>query len=228
MRPAALVSVVFVVVASAVASALAFSPDRSGTALFWALGGGPTLFLAILGAAWARREDYLVEWLRPRAGDISRGLVGGAALFGAAWSFARFVTPVGSRREIWLVSLYSQLGDPRSMRAHSTALYAGLALVAVAEELLWRGAVTQLLAERFGSRWAWAWSAVLYALAYVPTMWALRAGEGLNPVLVIAALGGGLLWGAMARLFGRLVPGMIAHVLFDWAVVIVFPLWGGS
>jgi hypothetical protein len=59
-------------------------------------------------------------------------------------------------------------------------------------------------------------------------MWALRAGEGLNPVLVIAALGGGLLWGAMARLFGRLVPGMIAHVLFDWAVVIVFPLWGGS
>jgi membrane protease YdiL (CAAX protease family) len=97
---------------------------------------------------------------------------------------------------------------------------------AVAEELVWRGMVTQLLAERVGSRMAWVWAAVLYALAYAPTMWALRSSAGLNPLLVGAALGAGLLWGAMARAFGRLAPGVLAHALFDWAVVMMFPLWG--
>ena len=49
---------------------------------------------------------------------------------------------------------------------------------------------------------------------------------GLNPVLPLAALGGGLVWGAMARAFGRLAPSVLAHALFDWAVVMMFPLWG--
>jgi len=77
------------------------------------------------------------------------------------------------------------------------------------------------------------WAAVLYALAYVPTAWALRAGSGaggglggLDPLLPVAALGAGLLWGAMARFLGRLAPGVLAHALFDWAVVMMFPLWG--
>jgi hypothetical protein len=30
----------------------------------------------------------------------------------------------------------------------------------------------------------------------------------------------------MARAFGRLGPSIIAHALFDWAVVMMFPLWG--
>jgi hypothetical protein len=30
----------------------------------------------------------------------------------------------------------------------------------------------------------------------------------------------------MARAFGRLAPGVLAHALFDWAVVMMFPLWG--
>jgi membrane protease YdiL (CAAX protease family) len=148
------------------------------------------------------------------------------ALFGAAWAFSRLVTPVGSTREIWLVSLYSQIGDPRVLQRHAPAVAGVVAVVAFGEELVWRGTVTQLLAERVGSRSAWAWSAALYALAYVPTMWALRANAGIDPVLVIAALGGGLLWGAMARAFGRLAPSILAHALFDWAVLMMFPLWG--
>ena len=53
-----------------------------------------------------------------------------------------------------------------------------------------------------------------------------RSWRRLGPVLPIAALGAGLLWGAMARAFGRIAPGILAHVLFDWAVVMMFPLWG--
>jgi membrane protease YdiL (CAAX protease family) len=104
-----------------------------------------------------------------------------------------------------------------------------MAAAALAEEVLWRGAITQLLAQRFGSRTAWLWAAGLYALAYVPAAWSLRAmgpDAGVNPVLPAAALAGGLLWGAMARAFGSLAPSVLAHALFDWAVVMMFPLWG--
>lgn len=226
MRPAALAFVAFAVVVSAVASYFAFSPNSASSLEFWVLAGGPTVLLAAAALAWAKREDYLTEWLGPRWGDFSRGLLGAVVLFGAAWAFARVVTPVGSAREIWLVSLYAQIGDPRVLQAHAPAIGAAVAVIASCEEVLWRGTITQLVASQVGSRWAWVWSAGLYALAYIPTMWALRAGAGIDPVLVAAALGGGLLWGGMARLFGRLVPGIIAHALFDWAVLMMFPLWG--
>jgi len=227
MRPLALLFVAVSVLATAVASYFAFLPG-SGTVMFWALAGGPTLALAGLAAIWAARDGLLREWLSPRWGDFSRGVISAVLLFGVAWAFSRIVTPVGSQREVWLVSLYGQLGDPRQLQAHAPMVGAAIAVVALAEELVWRGMVTQLLADRVGTRTAWVWSAALYALAYVPTVWSLRAGAGgaLNPVLPIAALGAGLLWGAMARAFGRLAPGVLAHALFDWAVIMMFPLWG--
>ena len=143
-------------------------------------------------------------------------------------SVTHFVAPVGSPREIWLVSLYGQIGDPHVLQQRAPVVAAAIFAVTFAEEVLWRGMVTQLVADVVGTRTAWIWAAVLYALAYVPTAWSLRAGGtgSLDPLLPIAALGAGLLWGAMARAFGRLVPGMIAHAFFDWAVVMMFPLWG--
>ncbi len=196
MRPARVAFLAMTVVVTGIASYLAFSPSRAGSPAFWALAAGPTVALAVVAAAWAARDELLREWLSP------------------------------SPREIWLVSLYGQIGDPRALQAHAPAVAAVVIVVALAEEVLWRGMVTQLLADRVGSHTAWAWAAGLYALAYVPTMWALRAGQGLNPVLAIAALGGGLVWGAMARGFRRLAPGVLAHALFDWAVIMMFPLWG--
>ena len=229
MRPAT-AFVELAVVATAVTSYFAFRPQSSGTVAFWVFAGAPQLLLAAGAAAWARREELLRDWLTPKWGDFTRGVLAAALYFGLAWAFARLVAAPGSPRLIWLVSLYGQLGDPRLLQAHAPAIAVTIAAVALAEEVLWRGAVTQLLAERVGSRNAWLWAAALYALAYVPTGWSLRAASGgdggYNPVLVIAALGGGLLWGGMARAFGRLAPGILAHALFDWAVVMMFPLWG--
>jgi membrane protease YdiL (CAAX protease family) len=226
MRPAAAAFVAVAVLVTGLASYFAFSPERSGRIAFWALAAGPTVVVAAVAAAWANREELLREWLLPKWGDFTRGVVGAVLLFVAAWGVARLIAPVGSPRELWLVSLYAQLGDPRALQDHAPALAAVVVVAALAEEVLWRGVVTHLLAERTGSRTAWIWAAGLYALAYVPTMWALRAGAGVNPVLAVAALGAGLLWGGMARAFGRLAPGVLAHALFDWAVVMMFPLWG--
>jgi hypothetical protein len=232
MRPAAALFLAASVLVTAVCSYFAFQPASSGGVTFWLLAGGPTLVLAAVAAAWAWREELLKEWLAPRWGDFSRGVAGAVLLFGLAYAFSKIVTPVGSPREVWLVSLYGQLGDPKVRLAHAPAVAAAIGAVALAEEVVWRGMVTQLLADRMGTRTAWIAAAVLYALAYVPTMWALRAGGPggggmLNPVLPVAALGAGLLWGGMARAFGgRLAPGVLAHALFDWAVVMMFPLWG--
>jgi membrane protease YdiL (CAAX protease family) len=226
MRPAAVAFIAVAVVVGGVSSYLAFSPERSGSMAFWVLALGPTVVLAAAAAAWGHREDLLREWLSPRWGDFTRGALGAVGLFAAAWAVTRLIAPVGSPREIWLVSLYGQLGDPRVLQRHAPWVAAAVALAALVEEVLWRGAVTQLLAERVGSRWAWLWAAGLYALALVPTAWALRGGDGLNPLLIIAAAGGGIVWGGMARVFGGLGPSILAHALFDWAMLMMFPLWG--
>jgi membrane protease YdiL (CAAX protease family) len=226
VRPTAAGFIGVAVLVTGVSSYLAFSPDRSGTLAFWVLAVVPGVVLAAAAAVWARREDLLREWLSPTWGDFTRGVLGAVAMFGVAWALSHLVTPVGSKREIWLVSLYGQIGSPRALLAHAPAVAAAVVLAAVAEEILWRGAVTQLLAERVGSRAAWVWAAGLYSISFAPTAWALRAGGGLNPVLVVVAAGGGLFWGALARAFGRLVPGILTHALFDWAVIMMFPLWG--
>lgn len=226
MRPAGAVYVALAVVLTGLGSFFAFQPDLSGTISFWALAGAPAVALGVVGALWAQREELLAEWLAPRWGDFTRGLFGATVLFALAWAFKIYVLPPGSPHELWLVSLYAQIGDPRALQKHAGEVGAVICLVVVAEELVWRGVVTQVLAERVGSRASWLWAAGLYALAYVPTAWSLRSSAGLDPVLVAAALGGGLLWGGMARAFGRLAPGVLAHALFDWAVIMMFPLWG--
>jgi uncharacterized protein len=227
MRAAASLFILLATLLVSVASYYAWAPGHVGSATFWALTCGPYVCLAGLAIWWAIRDDLLSQWLSPHWGDFTRGIVGAAVLYAAAWSFARYAAPVGSPREIWLVSLYGQLGDPQQLRAHAPLVGGAILLASACEEVVWRGMVTQLIADRVGSRTGWLAAAALYAVAYVPTMWSLRAGFGLNPALVAAALAVGVFCGAMARAFGGLVPGIVAHAFFDWAVLMMIPLWGG-
>jgi len=87
----------------------------------------------------------------------------------------------------------------------------------------------RFVAEIGGSRRAWIYAAFLYALAHVPTLWLLSdTRAGLNPLVVLGALGCGLVWGGLARHKGRLVPGALSHILFDWCVIMMFRFWGPS
>jgi membrane protease YdiL (CAAX protease family) len=221
-------SLVLIVAVIAVTSYFGFLSDRAGERSFWLLAGGPVIAIAPIALWKAWKDGELALSLRPRAGDFTLGALSAAGLFLGAYAFSKFVTPNGSPRAIWLARLYLQLGDPSTLRAHSSALVAGLIAVAAAEEIVWRGLVTSLLAEMIGSRWAWIASAALYAVAYVPAMWALAAPSGPNPILPLAALGAGLVWGGMARRVDRLIPGIVSHALFDWCIVVIFRLWGES
>ena len=230
-----------IVISIGIGSHFAFQLVRAGqpTFVLWIV--VPTVIIAIAGAVRAHRDGVLrgsrasfderggTGWLSVRSGDFSRGFAAAAFLFGVAWGFTKLVAKPGSDRESWLARLYLQLGDPTSLRKNVAMVVVAIIVIAIAEELVWRGLVTDLLAERVGSRRAWVWAAVLYAVAHTPTMWALSDPvAGINPVLPAAALLAGLVWGYMARRFERLLPGIFAHVLFDWTVLMMFRLWGPS
>jgi len=229
-----------IVVAIATGSHFAFQLSRAGQPSFLVCVAVPTVVLAIVGALRAQRDGDLYRrssfdeggglgWLNVRSGDFTRGFAAAAVLFGSAWAFMKVVAPPGSDRESWLARLYLQVGDPSTLRKNVAMVVVSILVLAAAEEIVWRGLVTSLLEEQVGSARAWVWAAVLYAAAQLPTLWALRDPvAGLNPVLPAAALFSGLVWGYMARRFGRLLPGIFSHVLFNWTVLMMFRLWGPS
>ncbi len=231
-----------IVVAIGTGAHFAFQVSRAGQPSFALWLAAPTILIAIIGAVRAHRAGDLYRrssfdegsgggagWLNVRGGDFTRGFGAAALLFGGAYAFMKVVAPVGSDRESWLARLYLQLGDPTTLRKNVVVVVIAVIVMAAAEELVWRGLVTSLLEEYVGSRRAWVWAAVLYALAHVPTLWALRDPvAGLNPILVAAALAAGLVWGYMSRRFERLLPGIFSHALFDWTVLMMFRLWGPS
>jgi CAAX protease family protein len=218
-----------IVLSIALASHFAFDVARAGSMSFFLIMAVPTVLFAVLGLLRARYDGILKHWVGVQSGDFSRGFASAAVLFGSAYAFMKTVAPPHSVRASWLARLYLQVGDPSALRKHVATVVAAIMLMSVAEELVWRGLVVSLLEEQVGSRRAWIVAAILYAVAHAPTVWALRDPvAGLNPVVVLAALGCGLVWGGMARHFGRLLPGVFAHILFDWTVLMMFRLWGPS
>jgi len=206
---------------------VAFDLERAGERSFWVYAIGPTALVAVFALVRAARDGELAELVQPGWGDATRGILSAALFFAGAMGLLRVLAPVGSPRESWTARLYLQLGDPTWLRAHAAVMAIVILSAAAAEEIVWRGLVTRLIAEKVGSRWAFVWAAVPYALAQLPTAWALRDPEaGLNPLLVVAAFALGLGWGGLARSQRRLMPSILSHAAFVWCVVFLFRLWG--
>ncbi len=229
LRTAALVLVA--VAAVGVAVRYAFDEAQAGSVrALGALGAAYTLVLVVAAVAGSGKDTFEPRfWLRPQWGDISRGFFAAVALFGAAYAFVRVVAPPTSPRSAWVARVYLQAGDTKLLREHLGLVALVIVAAATCEELVWRGWVTAELERVIGERWAWVGAAGAYALAHAPTVLALRdPTAGINPTIVLAALAGGLLWGGMQKRFGRLVPGIFAHAIFDWAVLMTYRLWGPS
>jgi membrane protease YdiL (CAAX protease family) len=186
--------------------------------------------LAACGLVYAYRTRRLKRWMVPASGDLTWGTVAAVLLFACAFGVVKLMTMHGSPRAVWVARIYLQLGDTKPLREHQGWIGAGIAGMAVLEEVVWRGWAKSLLDDLVGVRFGWIAAAVLYALAHVPTLWALSDSTvGKNPLVVLAALGAGLVWSALARIFrDRLTPSIVSHGLFDFAVLIMFRLWGPS
>jgi uncharacterized protein len=208
------------VVAVAAAQAYAMQPANAGSMRLWGVLLAVYLILGTLSLL-ALRSHPSAPTLRPRAGDLTVGvLVGLATAAGGFFGLSTIVVP-GSGREIWLFGLYAQAGDVQG----NTLLTLLLIAIVILEELVWRRWVLTILAER-SRRWAAPLSALAYAAAHVPTYFVLTdPGVPGNPLLILAALGCGFIWGYMTLITRRLLPTIIAHGAFSYFLSAPMPHW---
>ena len=214
--------VALVFVAVTVTYALAFRPALADSAAFYWWFGLPHLVLAAYAVRVLAKDGKLAARLSPRGGDLSIGAVTGMALLAASWGARAVLTPTGSPRQIWLLRLYLQLGDPEKLQ-HSVFLTGALIAIVIAEELVWRGLVLEDLTERLGNRRGWIVAALLYALATLPIVYLLGDGSaGPNPLLLIAAFGCGMVWTFLSARLGRLLPAVVSHLVFTYFSAVQF------
>ena len=206
--------------------AYSFSEARAGTPAFWLGACLPYVVLVALALHKMWSDGTLVDLLTPRWGDLSIGALSMMGLLFASWAARRVLSPAGSPRQAWLFRIYLQLGNPEHLQ-RSTGYTLLILLVCAAEEVVWRGMVLGDLTQRFGRRAALPLSALAYGFAALPTLWLLRDPvAGLNPLLVTAAVGCGLVWSFLASLTGRLSPVMISHMAFTYFTIVQFRLPG--
>jgi membrane protease YdiL (CAAX protease family) len=215
-----------VVVLAAASIGLASRLEVAGSALVFAIPAVPYTLFTILAVVRMSRNGSLSEKMRPRSGDITFGAVVTAMLVFGAIAGRSLLAPHGSLRGGWLMRIYQQIGDPEMLQRRVIAVSLAVVVVAALEEISWRGYVYPILEERFGTRRAWPATALLYALAHVPTMFLLKDPfAGPNPLVVIAALGCGLVWGLVVARTGRLPVAILSHALFTVVVAIHYPLY---
>jgi hypothetical protein len=213
-------------VTAIVAAAVGFSLREAvaTTPAMWAGLGAPYLLLGAYTLYRLHDAGTLGAVLRPRSGDVSIGFAMAGVLLAGAWGMRHLIVSGGSPKIVWLFRIALQVGSFRPSPG-MLALVAGIAAV---EELVWRGLVLGALTEELGSRRAWPFTAVLYAVAHLPTLVTLSDPlAGPNPLLVLAALGAGLVWSFSASILGRLGPAIVSHAAFSYfAVAVLLPRLG--
>lgn len=146
-----------------------------------------------------------------RASDLAIGFGAGAAslvVTHAAWPWV--ATAVPQWREE-MTQLLTALGAPPSWWTPVL-----VAVVAVLEELLFRGAALDAVSRRETSRErVFVVVTALYAAAQ------LGAASGL---LLVAAIGLGALWTGLRLWRKNLLPGVLAHLVWTLGVLFVFPV----
>jgi uncharacterized protein len=172
----------------------------------------PYIVLASIAIWRMRRGDRWRELVTFRPGDPSMGILLGVLLVVAAWAFAQFLFPPEALQHAWLLRVFLLAGDTST----PFALF-WLLLLAVTEELVWRGWIQTELSGQFGARRGWVLGAVCYAVAFAPTLATLSdAAAGPNPIVVLAALGCGLCWAFLRERTGRVLPSVLSHAAFSY------------
>ncbi len=172
-------------------------------------GMGTTAVVVGLGVL-ATRWQALREMLRPHPKPIVIGLAAGLLMALATHLSYGPISALVPFVKTGTAQLYLETASrPR--------LAFGLLLVpiAIAEEVVWRGAVQAALTARFGTTVAILAGAALYAICHAPIG---------APVLIMAAVGCGLVWGALCATTAGLIAPMIAHVLWDEVLLFIAPL----
>lgn len=151
-----------------------------------------------------------------RKADVTRSSVGAGLAVGVLMAVAVWTVYPISVQLVPAISsevpkLYALLREPPG----PVWAFPVLVLVVTAEEWVWRGLAIDVFSKWVGP----ARAVVLAALIYVLPQIAFR-----SPLLVIVALLCGLIWGALRVWTRGLAAPLIAHVLWDLLVFVLFPV----
>jgi membrane protease YdiL (CAAX protease family) len=174
----------------------------------WAGVGG--VGLALGAAVLLRARRLVAPLLVPAARPILVGLLAGGLMVSATY----LLYPPAGR---WVVSVPEQTAGLYRAFSGPAGLVSLLLLppVILAEELVWRGAVQTVLCRRLGPMPAAILTVVAYALAHAP------AG---SPLLTFVALACGLYWSLLRLASRSLLAPLLAHLLWDLALLVFWPL----
>ncbi len=175
-----------------------------------------------IGTGAAALASILVLWLGarpavrsnlkpPTAASLIAGVAVGLVMSLATWWLYPVSVSVFPPIQTEVETLYALLRQaPGPVRALPL-----LFLVVAAEELVWRGVAIDLFSKSFGP-----WRAMLFsALLYVLPQLALR-----SPLLIIVAFLCGLLWGSLRVRTRGLAAPLIAHLVWDILVFVMYPV----
>ena len=163
---------------------------------------------ALSAVALARVDVGWRELFRPRLRHLWLGLGSAVVLYVAG----RIVTGM-------LLAVPAFAAQVRAVYGWKSLIPGGLALpllllIVLAEEIVWRGAVTLPLAARLGPWPGTLAAAAAFAAAHIPL--------GV-PVLLLAAFGAGWFWSALVVKTRSAIPALVAHAAWDVTVLFWLP-----
>ena len=175
---------------------------------FWQGISVASLILAIWSVIWAGEDRGRIFAFKQ--GHTIWGILTGIVLYFVFW--------LG---RIMVIQLFP------SMAGQIDAIYANkaiiplwavpilLTLVAVCEEIFWRGMAQRVISRRYGANAGWLLGAIAYLMVNI---WSA------NFVLIMTSLICGLYWGWLYKRTGSLWPGIISHVAWALAIFLLLPL----
>jgi len=188
---------------------------RTGTWLPFAFSG---VTLVAVGV-FVRAVPVGLLWASPRR--VAAGLVsGGVMVLLTHLAFALLVAGVPGIRyaTLELFDLLNVIGFSPTER---TAL---IVLVASCEELIFRGPLLDLAPRPAERSWRRPTRQELVRVASFAAAYALTTVPLASPLLVLCALLCGSLWGLMTVVSSSLTVPLLAHVIWDLGVLVVWPL----
>ena len=166
---------------------------------------GPLLAAAVLAA-----DPHARDLLQPSVRLVAYGLAGAAVMTAATYLLFGVFTRLLPDLRLLTIGLYNELRAPSFTPAERATL---IPLVAAAEEVVFRGIA--LPDGGRGAPRAVALTSLLVGVVH------LSSGNWL--LALVAALCGAA-WGALRVLTRSCVPGIVTHVAWDLAILVVQPL----
>ncbi len=158
----------------------------------------------------AVRHRALKQWLRPTLANILSGVLIGVAMTLCTYPLFRLGIALFPVLRGEVASLYAAAASTTPTRA-----LLWLALIIVAEELLWRGVLLDVARKSLPAWAAVGVSVATYALA--------QLGTGSWLVAVIAA-GCGALWTLQRHLTGSLLSPLLSHAIWTPTIIVLVPV----